>query len=431
MKLLIKSVEIWSEKEKAAQDILIEDGKIRRVEKGIKEKVDLKIDGSSCVALPLFVDLHAHLRYPGEENKEELETGLKAALKGGFSAVVAMPNTKPVIDNPYLVKHLMDQAKRFSGPDVFVAAAITEGEEGKRKTSFEELVKAGAKVFSDDGKCVMDSRIMYDAAREAARLKVPLMLHEEDYGFSNNSCINEGYASYRTGIKGNHYLSETAVAVRDMLIARDTGAKIHIQHVSAKETVNYLKMFKNELITSEVTPHHLLFDESHTLSLNPLYKVNPPLRKKEDREALLEALNEGVIDCIATDHAPHTAEEKMQPYSAAPPGMVWFELFFPAIYSLLILKGHLSTETFVRAAIKNPSLLLGRKPAEIREGEAANLALFDVSKKVSLKETGSVLKSTNNPLFEEPLYGFTKAVVLNGKLRFLDGRFREGEVLDE
>lgn len=423
MRILIKSVEVWDKKTKSNADILLSNGFIERIERGINKKADIVIDGSGCVALPLFIDLHAHLRYPGEEHKETLETGLKGALKGGFYSVVSMPNTNPPIDSPELVKLVKQKSSEVGASHVLVAAAITKKLEGKKKNSLEELYLAGASAFSDDGKSVTDGRILYEAALEAKSLNVPLLLHEEDYGLSNLSGINDGWASYKTGLKGNSYLSETVLAVRDMIIATEVGAKIHIQHVSSKETVKALKHYKTELITAEVTPHHLIFDETYTVNLNTLYKVNPPLRKKEDREALLEALNEGFIDCIATDHAPHTYEDKMLPYALAPSGISWFELFFPAVYSMLIEKGFLTSETFIRASVENPAKVIGIKPPRIAEGEKASFAIFDVSKKSKIEKEYPALLSKNNPLYDKELYGFTKGVFFEGAIRFMDGRF--------
>jgi dihydroorotase len=291
LRVLIKSVEIWSAEKRYQSDILISEGIIERIDRGINTAADIVVDGEDCVALPLFVDLHAHLRYPGEEEKEPIENGLRGALKGGFYSVVSMPNTNPPVDSPETIDLVRQKSLQVGASYVLVAAAITEKLEGKRKNSLEELYKAGASAFSDDGKSVTDARIFYEAALEAKRLDVPLLLHEEDYGLSNSSGINDGWASYKTGIKGNSYLSETVLAVRDMIIATEVGARVHIQHVSSKETLRALRHYRTDFITAEVTPHHLLFDETHTINLDTLYKVYPPLRKKEDREALLEALN--------------------------------------------------------------------------------------------------------------------------------------------
>lgn len=428
MKFLIKGAEVWEENIQKKLDIFIEDGFIKKIEESINDKNVRIIDADGCVALPLFVDLHCHLRTPGEEHKENLETGLRSALKGGFHTVVAMPNTNPPIDKPEKVRFLIDAAAKLDLADLKVAGAITENLQGKRKTSLESLFMAGASAASDDGHAVNDTGLLLESFKEAAFLDMPLFLHEEDYKLSNRSGINEGRISFEAGVFGNHPLSEALPAARDILLAKYVGARVHIQHVSSKETVDVLRMLKSENITAEVTPHHLIFDESATLSLNPLYKTNPPLRSKKDRDAVLEAINSGLIDCIATDHAPHTIEDKSLPYEDAPPGMAWFELVFPAIYTFLVLKELLSPGDLVKLLTINPCKILRiYKRPRISVGEKANIALFDVSTRKSLEKIGSKSKASNNPLFGTELYGFTKAVFKNGKLKFLEETFLEGE----
>jgi len=426
---LIKGCEIWEIKGVKEADIYIEEGVIKEIGPGLKRDHVRIVEGKGKVCVPLFIDLHAHLRTPGEEEKEDLSSGLKAALKGGFHTVVCMPNTKPVIDRPEIVDWLKKNSRQILGADLKVAAAISEGLEGKRKNPLTLLAARGADAFSDDGCGLNNLEVLYQAFREAANLGCLLLLHEEDSHLSRSSCINEGEPAYRTGIPGNHYLSEALPAVRDMLLAAATGARIHIQHVSSRETVRFLRVFKGSRVTAEVTPHHLLFDETHTLGLDPLFKVNPPLRSKEDREALLEALIEGTIDCIATDHAPHTFEEKLIPYEEAKPGMAWFELVFPALYTELISKGLLEPQTLIRALNLAPASILGIDRPAIEEGKPANLALFDVSIKQKITSGELVSKGKNNPLLGTELYGATAAVFKNGNLVFFEGKFLEEDEL--
>lgn len=431
MNYLIKNAEIWESDYQKKADIYIEDGIIKEIGTGIKKPNAMTIEAEGHVLLPLFIDLHSHLRVPGEEEKEDLESGLSAALKGGYGAVVCMPNTKPPVDTPELVAYLKSEAQKINMADLHVAAAITTGLEGNQRTSFKALCDAGACAFSDDGKAVNNTGVLLDAMLEAQKLGKPLFLHEEDYGLSRFSCINEGAASYLTGISGNIALSESIPAYRDIVLANKIKAKIHIQHVSSKETVEVLKQYRIEGITAEVTPHHLLFDEEKTLELNPLFKTNPPLRSKSDREALLEALKEGWIDCIATDHAPHTAEEKSLPYELAPSGMAWFELVFPALYTYLILKDLLKPEEVLTALNVNPARILNVQRPEVSVGKPANFSLFNVSVKTSLKKLGAVSKGKNNPLFETELYGFAGYVFKDGKLRIYEGKILgEEESLD-
>lgn len=427
MKYLIKNAEIVDIGFKSKADIYIEDGVVKEIGKGLRKTKAVPIEAEGCLALPLFVDLHAHLRTPGEEQKEDLNSGLKAALKGGYHTVVSMPNTSPPVDAPEIVSFLLARAGKIGMADLKVAAAITEGLKGEKKAPLKALYEAGASAFSDDGRSVSDSKIVYLTMLEAKQLGVPLFLHEEDYSLSNSSGINEGRASFVTGVFGNHPLSEAIPVARDLLLARATQARVHVQHVSSQETLEVLKLFKAENVTAEVTPHHLIFDEEHTLSLDPLYKTNPPLRSKGDKEALIEAVKSGLIDCIATDHAPHALEDKQQPYESAKPGMAWFELVFPALYTKLVLNDILSLEEIVKLLNVNPSRILKINRPEIKTGKPASFALFEVSKKNSLQKLPFYSKAKNNPLFGEELYGFTKVVFKDGKLKVVDGMILEGE----
>lgn len=427
MNYLIKGCEVWEVRGVFEADIYIESGVIAEIGSGLKKAKARVIDGRGKVCTPLFIDLHAHLRTPGQEEKEDLFTGLKAALKGGFESVVCMPNTNPPLDRPELVVWLKRQASEIKGANLKVAAAITERLEGKRKNPLVLLAAYGSDAFSDDGNGLNDPAILLAAFKEAASIDRPLLLHEEDYDLSHHSGINEGPIAYKTGIFGNHHLSETIPAVRDILLANSTGARIHLQHVSSRETVRLFWLLKSSRITAEVTPHHLLFDESDTVSLDPMYKVNPPLRSKEDREALLEALIEGTIDCIATDHAPHTVEDKLVPYEEAKSGIAWFELVFPALYTYLVRKSLLGPETIVRALNLSPATILALERPEIAEGKPASLALFDVSRSERFTPEKLISKGKNNPLIGQELYGATFAVFKEGKLRFFEGNFIEEE----
>ncbi len=427
MKFLIKKAEIVESEGVFSADILIENGFIKRIDRGINSSAAEVIDADGCVVFPAFIDLHAHLREPGEEYKENIESGLKAALSGGYCAVVSMPNTKPVVDNSYLVKYLLSRAEEAGAADLYVCGAITRGLSGEVRTDFEELAKSGAVAFSDDGKYVQNSGIILEALKEARMLGRPLMLHEEDYGLSRNSYINYGEVSFKTGLYGNHFLSEVVPVFRDIVLAKETGARIHIQHISSAATVEILRRYKDLLVTSEVTPHHLLFSENHCLSLDSNYKVNPPLRSENDRQELIQALIEGVIDCIATDHAPHSAEEKALPFRNAPPGIAWFELTFPALYTKIIRNGILDYSVLFRALVKKPAEILGVETPSIKEGKIARLSVFDVSTAKTLEKRGRFSAAANNPLAKESLYGFARFVI-NGK-KYYDGRENPGRIL--
>lgn len=418
MKFLIKNATLWSGKAGlTTADVLIEDGIIKRVDRGIAADARV-IDGSGCLVSPGLFDLHVHLRVPGEEHKEDLQSGLRAALKGGFTGVLAMANTVPPIDNPELLQSVLaDEAvKRYAA--LFQSAALTVGLEGRKITPFENLKKAGAAAFSDDGRCVSSSRVMYEAMSGAARSGMPVLVHEEDPELSSGS----GWSYDFKDIKGVPAEAETVPLVRDLVLAAQTGSRLHVQHLSSGLSISWLRRMKPDSgVTVEVTPHHLLFSVSADTPPDTLFKVNPPIRSEVDRQELIQALNEGLVDVIATDHAPHTDEEKNRDFSAAPAGMNWLEVAFPALYTNLVLKNLVSLERLLEAMAAAPRKVLGLKVPVIEEGERAELVVFNLSQAQTASSRGLESKSRNNPLLNTELYGFANYVFFRGTVLVEEG----------
>ncbi len=308
-------------------DLVIDHGKIIAMESGSKpSEKDLVIDAAGLVVAPGLIDVHVHFRDPGLTYKEDIQTGALAAAKGGFTTVVCMANTKPPVDNPETLEYILSQGRK-TGINVLSAAAVTVGMKGSELVNMEELKKRGAVGFTDDGMPILDASLAKRAMDEAARLNVPLSFHEEDPAFIENNGINQGIVSHQLGIGGSPALAEDVMVARDCMLALHTGAVVHIQHISSGNSVRMVRLAKNlgARIVAEVTPHHFSLDETAVLKHGTLAKMNPPLRTELDREEILHGLQDNTIDIIATDHAPHSPEEKSRPLTEAPSGIIGLE----------------------------------------------------------------------------------------------------------
>ncbi len=406
-------------------DVLIDNGMIVRVEKGISDKKALALDASQCIVMPGFIDLHAHLREPGEEEKETLYTGAKAALAGGFVRVVCMPNTEPPLSTSFLIKAVAQSDASSLFCRVLPTGSLSKNREGKEIAELNLMAKAGAVAFSDDGSSIQSAGLMRSLMLYSLTTKKPLFLHEEDVNLSPQTCIHEGKASFVTGVEGTPSSAEAVMIARDILLAEETGARVHFQHLSSKESITLLRNAKKKgiQVTAEVTPHHLVLTEDETVSLNPLFKVNPPLRSTEDRNALEEALVEGVIDVIATDHAPHTKEEKTREFELAPPGIAGLETALPLLYTYFVEKKIIDLRRLVEVFSINPAKVLGKKVFAIREGERAELTVINTAESRKVNPEKFFSKSKLSPFQGFELYGWPEYVFVEGELRFLKGDF--------
>ncbi len=404
-------------------DIAIKDGKIEKIlkrEGNAKEEDAFQtadeeiIDASGLIVAPGLIDVHVHFRDPGLTYKEDIETGSAAAKAGGFTTVVMMGNTKPVIDNQETLRYVLEKGEQ-TGIHVLSAANITKGMKGKELTDMEALKAQGAAGFTDDGVPIMDVKLLMEAMEQAKKLNVPLSFHEEDPGFITNNGINRGEVSEKLGIGGSPRVAEDSLVARDCMIALYTGACVNIQHISSKNAVAAVALAKKlgADVWAEVTPHHLTLDETAVLKFGSLAKMNPPLRTKEDREALIEALKDGTIDMIATDHAPHSREEKEKPLVEAPSGIIGLETSLPLCVTELVKKGHLSYVELFEKMCLNPARLYRLDTGYLAEGGPADLVIFDDQEEF---EAGPfVSKSSNSPFTGRKMFGKVKATICSGK----------------
>jgi len=405
-------------------DILVENGKISKIERNISPTGEEEIiDARYMVVAPAFVDPHAHLRDPGFTHKEDIESGSRAAVFGGFTAVVSMPNTNPETDNPALIEYQRLKAERVGLIRLFPAGAITRGREGKELTEFGALKEAGAIALTDDGTTPTDEALLRTAFEWAADLDLLIEDHAELPSLSAGH-INEGKISDLLGIAGRNRSAEAIAVARDGYLAQITGARVHIQHITAKETVELLKLFKEKgvRITGEVNPNHLLLTEEDVLKYGSLVKVNPPLRTEGDRKALIEALAEGVIDCIGTDHAPHAPWEKDKPLDQAPPGMLGFQVALPALVRLYN-EGYITLKRLVEVLSTSPAKILGLYPelGTLKVGTPADIVIFDLKHEWVFTEDINPSKSKNSPFLNQKLVGKVFYTIKGGEVVYRYG----------
>ncbi|OFK66733.1 dihydroorotase [Corynebacterium sp. HMSC074A09] len=387
-------------------------------------EVDRTIDGSGNVLLPGLVDMHVHLREPGREDTETIETGSRAAAKGGFTAVFTMANTSPVTDQPIIAESVWAKGQARGLCDVHPVGSITKGLEGKTLTEFGMMARSDAKVrmFSDDGKCVQDPQLMRRALEYAKGLDVLLAQHAEDHRMTDGASAHEGEVAARLGLRGWPRVAEESIVARDALLARDYGNRMHICHASTKGTVELLKWAKEQGIplTAEVTPHHLLLTDDKLVTYDGVYRVNPPLREESDTLALRQALLDGLIDVVATDHAPHGSEDKCVEFEHAKPGMLGLESSLAVIAKLFVATG-LADWRFVARVMSERPAEITRLPGHgrpIAVGEPANLTIVDPEHQWVSDSTRLASKSENNPYEGEEFGARVAYTILRGAVTY-------------
>ncbi len=396
-------------------DLLVEDGVIAAIGRGLPQGGEtLELQGA--LVTPGLCDVHVHLREPGQTHKEDIDSGLRAALAGGFTDVCAMPNTNPPIDEPWLLRQVLGRA---AGHPVAMhqIAAMTRGQAGDDLTEFGALREAGAVAFSDDGRGVARSDVMRLALQYAQAWAALIVSHAEDPQLAGAGVMHEGQVSYRLGLPGQPRSAESSIVARDLELLRDVGGRLHVAHVSAKETLTLVARGRADglRVSAEVTPHHLLLTDEDVAELGTLAKMNPPLRTAEDRDALREALRTGLIDCIATDHAPHAEREKGQNMLAAPFGVIGLETAFASLYTGLVQTGMLSLERLVTAMTAGPRDVFGLGPACIREGAAARLSVFDLETRWTVGRGALRSRSGNSALLGRTLQGRALGIITEGR----------------
>ena len=400
-------------------DVLVEKGKITSVAPNLEALEGVRvIDGVGCVLLPGLFDVHVHLREPGQEWKENIKSGSEAAINGGVTGIVAMPNTIPAIDNGGMVQSILEIAGRDARIPVHASGCITKDRAGKELAAIADMHEKGALLITDDGSPVSNSQVLRRAMEYARDFDLMVASHCETMELSGKGAINEGAVSFNLGIPGIPSCSEEICLARDIRLAQFTGAHVHIQHVTTERGMETIRRYKNEgvHVTCEVTPHHLIFNEEDVGDYNTNYKMNPPLRTKEDNERLLEGLIEGVFDVIATDHAPHAEFEKNQDFSSTPFGITGLETALPSLFSYFIEKGKFGWDLVVRRYSDEPRRLMGLEPVGIAEGSNADFVIFDPSKTTKFTAAFMQSRSGNTPFINRELSGSVKFVMLKDRI---------------
>ena len=420
--ILIKNGRLIDPKSKRDEvvDILIENGKIKKIGLINDEKDFEVIDAKGYIVCPGLIDVHVHFRDPGFTYKEDILSGAKSAARGGFTTVVCMANTKPVVDNVQTLQYINEKSKEAI-INVLQLGSITKGFEGKELTNFEELLKNGAVGFSDDGLPLMDTDVLYKAMEKAKELDIPISLHEEDPKFIKKPGVNDGEIAKKLGLDGGAKIcAENIMVSRDCMLALDTGAKVSIQHISsgvAVETVRFAKSLGAK-VYAEASPHHFTLTEEDVLKHGSLAKMNPPLRTKKDKQMIIEGLKDNTIEIIATDHAPHTIEEKNQPFELCPSGIIGLETSLALGITSLVKENHLSLMSLLEKMTINPAKLYNLNRGYIEEGAIADILIFDENEQWQVKDFDS--KSSNSPFIGEKLYGKVKYTISEGKIVYTD-----------
>ncbi len=414
-------------------DLYLANGEVQEAGKHLEMRTtgDQVIDAEGCVVLPGLVDLHVHFRDPGQTDREDLASGAAAAAHGGVTSVVAMPNTVPPIDTAERFLDVKNRAAELGGIHIYQAGALTMGQEGKELSDIPGMALAGVRALSEDGKSVLNARVCREAFMAAARYHIPVLDHCEDMDLRNGGCMNEDASSERLGLPGICNATEDVIAARDIALARDTGAQLHLCHCSTEGTAEMMEVIREKQIpgiTAEVCPHHLLLTSEDIKTDDPNYKMNPPLRTRRDVQALLKGLEDGSFQVISTDHAPHTAESKMGSMRDASFGIVGLETSFALIYTELVEKGVLTLAQLVEKMSLNPARILGIKAGALLPGMPADVLIADISQEYRIDAGTFLSKGKNTPFNGWKVKGRPLFTIAGGKLVYHDlsqeGRIR-------
>lgn len=419
MKTLIQKGRVLdpASKTDAIKDILVVDGVIKSVEDHIEENVDNVIDADGCYVMPGLIDLHVHFREPGFEHKETIRTGARAAARGGFTSVCPMPNTKPAIDSVEMLQYVIEKAKEVTDINVLPIAAITAGQDGDFITDFEKLKENGAVAVSEDGKSVMNARVARQAMKLAAEVGIPVFAHCEDKTLAARGVMNAGDRAKELGFYGIMNAVEDIIVARDILLAKNTGAQLHLCHCSTEDSVKMVALAKKEGInvTAEVAPHHFSLTEDAITTDDANFKMNPPLRSKKDVETLKEGLKNGVMDAIATDHAPHHKTEKEMSFTDAPFGITGLETSVCLTITELVNKGVLTPLQMAEKMSYNPAKILNIDKGTLLPGKIADITIIDPEDEYVIDSSKFASLGKNTPFDGKKVKGRVRYTIVEGK----------------
>ncbi|MDQ7096126.1 dihydroorotase [Desulfosporosinus sp. PR] len=423
--------DVWvidpSQKISSPQNVLIQEGKVLEMVSSITEEEVLNkaqgeevetVNGQGKFLFPGLIDVHTHLREPGQEDKEDIFSGSRAAVRGGFTTILAMANTQPVIDKRALAEFVRLQGERAGYAHVLPIGTVTKGMHGQELVEMADMKEGGVAAFSDDGKNIQNAEVMRLALEYAKLTGLAIISHCEDKDLAGDGLMRRGLASGRMGLKGIPASAESVVVARDVILAEETGGKLHLAHISTAESVELIRRAKARgvNVSAEVNPHHLILCDEDIRLTDTALKVNPPLASKEDREALIAGLCDGTIDMIATDHAPHTQAEKSRPFAEAPFGIASLETALSAVYQYLVLPGKISWERVIEAWSCLPAQRFGLSGGTLKPGTGADMVLFDPDFREVIEPASLVSKARNTPFLGKTLQGFPVMVWVEGRL---------------
>jgi dihydroorotase len=422
MKLLIKNGRLIDPAGAVDQtmDILIENSRFKEIAKSIKKISGCPtIDAAGLVVAPGFIDMHTHLREPGQENKESIESGAKAAAHGGFTSIACMANTEPVNDNRSVTEYIIARAKQVGLVNIFPVAAVSRGQLGENLVEMADLVEGGAVAFSDDGHCVMKADLIRKALEYAKMLDVPIIEHPEDHSISAEGQVNEGFISYKYGLRGMLKAAEEVIVARDLILQERIQSRLHLTHISTAGSVELIRNARKfrTPVSADATPHHLLLNEELIQSYDPVFKVKPPLRTEADRLELIRGLQDGTIDCIASDHAPHTRDDKDKEFEFAPFGVIGMETSFAVVFDRLVRTKLLTIHRLVELFSTNPARVLGLKNrGRVKTGYPADLTLLNLKKRFKVEERDFRSKANNCPFLGWEGQGAIEHTIVSGNV---------------
>lgn len=407
-------------------DVFIKDGVFVASLPAAERKRAKKIDARGLVACPGLVDIHVHFREPGQTHKETIATGSRAAAAGGFTTVVCMPNTSPPADNAGTIQFINDAVRRDAVVRVLPTGCITVGMKGQALAPIGSLKRAGVVAITDDGDCVQSNELMRRACEYARMFDLPIMDHCQDHSMTQGAVMNEGAVSTRLGLRGWPNAAEDLIVARNVVLSEYTKAHIHLQHISSKFSVEVIRRAKQRgaRITAEATPHHLALTDEALATYDTNFKMNPPLRTEEDRQALIAGLRDGTLDCISTDHAPHTDYEKDKEFDFAPNGILGLETALAVTLGVLVRENRFKLARVVDLMTRRPAQILGLPAGTLAEGAAADVCLFDPEERWRYDAKAGFSKSSNSPWSGQELTGRVKTTIVGGRVVFANGKLR-------